>query len=493
MRRIFQAALVAAGLLAGVAALAGGAEPVWREDATRLYRDNTLHLPWANSLGDWVDADGKPMGAKPFATANAPKVNGPTVVDIDVTQLVRAHGADFRINSVGGIVKLASRKAPDGGPELLVTRGGETRTLKASADTTMDITTFNSLGAQPILLTRYGVLVRFDQPADQTITRAALRLTALHTYGRVPRLVVFRPVVLSAPTQVATGATFEPDRPERLRTNPAFLAKMKPGAPEAPRGGAVRVLLSVSGAQLKARPSSRIVGDTMEAWFERDILTAVSDLIVLPGAPTEAYLTVILKLGNDWTAPGGKLPGLSNTGQIHPADTCLIHGLPAKPGGWGGRGANGCHWSARTVFRGVRDGSVGSGTYFYALSPSDTNGVVDFWSQALPKGRWVAYVERVKLNDPGRANGEIAYWLIDRATAPDGKRVQAAGGIIWRDSDVPQSAINELWADVYCGGRDCGAAPWPRSTLALKRLTVTNALPDLTAVQAELDRLNRAG
>ena len=68
-----------------------------------------------------------------------------------------------------------------------------------------------------------------------------------------------------------------------------------------------------------------------------------------------------------------------------------------------------------------------------------------------------------------------------------------AGGIIRPDTDQAASAINELWIDVYCGGRDCGAAPWPRSTIFLKRLTVTDGLPDMGAIQRELDALNRGG
>lgn len=488
MRNWMRAVLGLAVLYAGSSAFA---EPVWREDATRLYRDGTLHLPWANSLGDWRDAADTPMGAKPFASTVVPRAGPkkPQVVTLDVTRFVRAYGADFRINAVEGLAMLGSRRSDQGKPELLVTKAGQTRTLTSSADTTMDATTSLPTNKIAYLHTRYGLLIRFDQPADPSVERALLRLTAVSTFGSTPRLLVFRPVLLSAPATVAAGATYAPELSATLRTSPMMLAKLtRTGS--APRTGPARVLLSITGAQIKPRSKARVSGNILTAWFEGDDNAALSDIRRVPGAPTEAYATVILKLDRDWTAPGGKLPGLANTGALNPLDTCVTHGLPAKPGGWGGRPANGCHWSARTVFQGVRDGSVGSGTYFYALSPADVNGVVDYWSQSLPKARWIAYVERVKLNDPGRANGEIAYWLVDRATAPGGKRVQAASGIVWRDTDVPQSAINTMWIDVYCGGRDCGAAPWPRSTISIARVTVTDVLPDLGAIQAEVDRLN---
>jgi hypothetical protein len=469
------------------------AEPVWRENATRLYRDYTLHLPWANSLGDWRDAADTPLGAKAFARGTVARASRgkPTTVTLDVTRFVQLYGADFRINSIGGFAQLGSHRSDSGKPELIVTKQGQTRTLTSVADTTMDATTALPTNDRPLLHTHYGVLIRFDQPADQGVERALLRLTALNSFGTAPTLLVFRPVVLSSPATITPGATFEPVRPVAVRVNVRAMALLKRGGSE-PKTGPARVLLTLTGAQIKPRTNYHVAGNIMTAWIEGDKMAALSDMRRVPGAPTEAYATVILKLDRDWTAPGGKLPGLSNTGGINPLDTCIVHGLPAAPGGWGGRPANGCHWSARTQFLGIRDSSVGAGTYFYAMSPADVNGVTDWWSQALPKERWVAYVERVKLNDPGRANGEIGYWLVDRVTAPGGKRMQAASGIIWRDTDQPQSAINEMWINVYCGGRDCGAAPWPRSTISIARVTVTDALPDLGALQSELDRLNAA-
>jgi len=490
MRRLGYGALIAFCSIATIGA--ASADPsVWREDATRMLRDGKLNLPWANSLGDWVDAKGTPMGAAPFGAAQTEvdKTGKPIAVEIDVTALVRAHGADFRINTVGGLASIASRESPEGQPELHVSRAGHTITLKASADTEMNTTTVRPLGDLPAMGTRYGIYMRFDQPADASITRAVLVLRAIKRYQTAPKFLVFRPAALSAPATVQAGATYEPVRPERLRGDPRTMRMLKPASPVSPPAGGARVLVSVDGAQLKRLPNNRPAGAAMEAWFEGHMATSISDFIRVPGAPTEAFLTVVMKLGDDWTAPGGKLPGFANTGQSV-RDLCVVRGEPMLPGGWGGRTANACHWSARTLFRGIRSGETGSGTYFYALSPHDINGVSDYWIQPIPKGRWVAYVEHVKLNDPGRANGEIGYWLVDRASAPRGKVMQAAGGIIWRDTDQPQSAINEVWADVYCGGRDCGAAPWPRSTIFLRRLTVTDGLPDMTAIQRELDAMN---
>lgn len=490
---ILRAALLSL-LLAACAPQAGLAEgPVWQENATRLMRDYDRNLPWANTMGDWVDTAGKPLGAAAFARSDLITGKGEKQVKVDVTEYVRRHGADFRLNSVTGFFALHSREADTGVPELRVTRGGSTRTLNAVADTALTVASVKPASGQKILNTRYGVLMRFDQGADPSITRAELVLTSLKRHGKGgAQLLVFRPVALDKPATVTPGATYQGKRPDKLSTHKNVAAVLTPGKPESAHAGRpARTIVQVKGSDLKPRPNSRIEGDVYTGWFEGDKKTAAGQVIKVPGAPTEAYLTVLIKLHDDWKATGGKLPGLSNTGLGAPyGEGCMVGDKKVERGGWGGRGANGCRWSARTNFRLTESGVTGAGTYFYALRPSNINGVIDYWSKPLPRGRWFAYVQYVRLNDPGKENGEIAYWLVDRQTAPGGDRVQAAGGITFRSIDTPQSAINELWADVYCGGHNCGPIPWPRYSMSLKRLTVTDALPDLAALQAEVDRLN---
>lgn len=493
-------------LIVAIALALTAAAPVWQEDATRLYYDGKLHLAWANSLGDWVDAAGTPQGTKPFARLQITRSATPVVAKFDVTQLVSEHGADFRVMSEGGVTYFASREAAEGKPELRVTAGGQTRMLAPAADVSMASSTVKSLGLDPKLSTRGAFLIRFDQPASPAITRAELVLTATKSFG-APLVTIYRPAptMLDPAAPAPATAAAAPAAP-RARPRPTADADaltptarralsqtgrtIRPATP--PRAGAARILASWSGADIKPRGGHERRGDVLTTWIEGSAQTATADVLTVPGRPTEAYLTVLIKLHDDWTAKGGKLPGLTNTGmETALADPCIIDNVPRGRGGWGGRGANGCRWSARTGYWGVRDGKVGAGTYFYALKPHSVNGVVDYWSVPMPKGRWFAYVERVRLNDPGRANGEIGYWLVDDGAARGGRAVQAMGGIIWRDTDQPASAINEVWANIFCGGRDCGPAPWPRSTVSLRRLTVTDTLPDLAAIQREVDAMNR--
>lgn len=277
----------------------------------------------------------------------------------------------------------------------------------------------------------------------------------------------------------------------RLTRSLAVLALIAAAAAPAPN-----VVFDVRMTDLKPRATNRVVGDLLEAWFEGHDKTALSDVIVLPGHRTEAYLTVVIKLSADWTAPGGKLPGLSNTGNTNgKGEPCVVNGVALHASGWGGRRPDGCHWSARTQFLGYDRAGVGASTYIYALRPNNAKnsyGYHEYLAHSFPKGRWFAYVQQVKVNTPPRADGEITYWLVDEKLARGGKRVAHISHVEWRSVDVPQSAINEVWADIFCGGTNCGPQPWPRSTAWLKRLTVTDGLPDLAAVQAEVDRLNAA-
>lgn len=442
--------------------------PKWHEDATRFYLNRELHIPWKNSQGDFVDADGRPQGSDPFATARLRDTDSEQRVVFDVTRLVREHGADFRVH--GPPATFASRESESGGPVLRVTRNGQTRELAAAADTTMDPSTVRSLGKQKILKTRPALMVRFDQPADPAIAKAELVLTSLKQFGS-GELKVFRPV-----TDAAVGA---------VETPPALAASA--------RGAPARVLANWTGRDFKEIKNTVVEGDVATAWFEGARNTATSQFFHMPEPREEAYLTVVMRIHPDWDAPGGKLPGFSNTGAQPQAEPCVVDGKSYPNGGWGGRQANACRWSARTGFWGARDDHVGLGTYFYALKPNDVNGIADYFTIPVPKGRWVAYVQRVKLNTPGRADGELSYWLVADGRARGGKPVQHRENIIWRDVDVPQSRIQTVWANVFCGGRDCGPKPWPRYTMSMKRLTVTDRLPDLAQIQAELDRLNAGG
>lgn len=238
------------------------------------------------------------------------------------------------------------------------------------------------------------------------------------------------------------------------------------------------------------RPAPRLKAVTRPAWVQPDptVLLDVQPLGTKTLAPDQltwfsrlyevppsevAFATVFLKLHDDF-APGdeGKLPGLSNTGQAT---------RDAVKTGWGGRQPDGIHWSARSGYGRYNDAEVALRTYFYAMAPHNHFGHVDPTGRGLPKGRWIAYVQGVRLNTPGVADGGLFYWL-----AGEGD-VYARDDIRWRESGDPQSLIREFWFDCFCGGTANGGQP---STISGGSATVTPGLPDLAAIEAEVAMLN---
>ena len=122
-------------------------------------------------------------------------------------------------------------------------------------------------------------------------------------------------------------------------------------------------------------------------------------------------------------------------------------------------------------------------TYFYAVAPQNGYGIIQPMQIPAPVNQYFAYVERVRVNTPGQNDGRLTYWVCTQAGCA---AVLDRSDINWRTYDLPESQITEVWADVYCGGLSCGPAAWPKSTVDLKRLTVTTGLPDLSTLDTEV-------
>ena len=218
---------------------------------------------------------------------------------------------------------------------------------------------------------------------------------------------------------------------------------------------------------------------------ERKQLTWMAKMIAI-SPQSKACTTVYVKFHDNFRpGDGGKLPGLANTGmgrETGRAKPEMIDGMPYQNSGWGGRRADGVHWSARTGFGGWTDDRVSLHTYFYA---NMDDGKIRHSRPlgSLKKGAWTAYVECLKLNTPGKADGGLFY-----ETVEDGP-VYSEENIPWRDKDVPESMIREMWIDVFCGGTSCG--PTPAGTVSFAGAVVTKGLPDMTTIKAEVARLNR--
>lgn len=253
------------------------------------------------------------------------------------------------------------------------------------------------------------------------------------------------------------------ERPDWVRTDP-------------------RVVATFTGDDLAKKKGTRVRNGVATKSLEFPEITWWSSVRSLP-AQSKACATVFLKLHSDFRpGNGGKLPGFSNTGlgRRHTSSPEVVNGRKLPNTGWGGRKPDGVHWSARSGFGKWDENGVRFRTYFYAMSPKNPWGHIDRIGD-LPKGKWTAYIQCLKLNTPGVRDGGLYYEVVGEET------IYARDDIRWRDEDVPQSMIREFWINFYCGGTKCGDGD--PGTVSLGKVLVTRGLPDMAKVSAELARL----
>lgn len=414
----------------------------WDETATKTYYNSALRLAWAHEMGDHADTV--------LGTATIAQSTAPARVAISVS------GNDFFIGCGAGTTIFASRESlnPALRPTLVVNGG---RTYRATRDTYLHASTAMPLGQSGILACRNSVLIAFDDYIPQNHDRAVLQLSPIKTYG----------------TQIVS----------------VYAPRIVQPSIDIPSIPATRTIAEFTAKQFKP-VANLTIGDSFVtgSLTESQSLTFINQVFKVPLA-TEYYLTVVMRLDGDWPDVGGKFPGLANTGISNtPAIPTNINGVDCRNAGWGERAANGCRWSARTGWNRRQANRVAAGSYYYALNTGD------FWGKSIPMispweiGKWFAYVERVKLNDVGQANGLLSYWRCSDQGC--GTQFQK-NDIRWRNTDIAQSNISEVWADVYCGGLKCPRNTSNSTSASIKRLTVTDGLPDLNAISAEVRALNK--
>lgn len=418
----------------------------WLENATRLYYDSAILLAWRNELGDFAPAL---LGSTLVRDTN-------TVQQVTIAVPARN---DFLLKSSdpgGAHAYYASRETENVSQRPVLIVNGTAR-YQATRDTYLSTRSITPVGTAIQLLDRDTMLVAFDGYTPRAGDNVQLQLTSTKQYGDHELRVYAPDIRFELPVIDAA-------------VNPAIVSNTEP-------------------ADLPPRPNYRVNAGVGIATISGTDKTFLNARIILPPAG-EYVMTTVMQLGTDWPDAGGKLPGLANTGQALNTGgrKMIIDGINCNNAGWGGRPANGCRWSARTGFRGRSGDRVGLATYFYAIDPSNAYGWSDPWPMSVNVGRWFAIVQRVKVNNVGEADGRLSYWLCaDNGCFPTYDRKD----IKWRTADLQQALLSEAWIDVFCGGSRCGTVqPLPTATYRLKRATVTRGLPDLSALEAEVQALN---
>jgi hypothetical protein len=436
------------------------------DGATCDYHNRGGLVSWRHRQGDWRDAAGAAQGNEPYASANAQPSDDGRAIRFDVTTLVREWMQDrlpndgflIRGQSSGGTVAILfhSREVPDESlrPQLVITLADRTERLRPVADTTLDCTTYQSLGTLPTLTADRirRLLVQFDLARLQggEIESASLELTASKTYGNVALGVFAVQAPLSAtatgkgPETPGLAARYRRDR--GVTKDPAVVmatgfdspswrndwSYVNPrGVMEIVRDGNALGFERLEGAALRVGiPAGQNLGLDMGYRF-RDKLGS---------EPEEVYFRYYLRLGSDWrpTVDGGKLPGISAT----------------NTAGWGGRKSDGVSgWSMRGLF--AKSPAPGNplheltaiGTYAYHADMKDHWGDGWLWSRdglgLLERGRWYCLEQYFKVNRPGQKDGVMRAWV-------DGRLAFEKTDVHVRD--LESLKIEQIWMNVYHGG-----------------------------------------
>lgn len=215
------------------------------EQATVNYADEYTRLRWANRGGDWAGTDGQ-WGAVPYASASG--VSSARTVTLDVTQMVKAFGAEVFLmtTGAGGVTLAPPNYTPDPTrePVLTVTGGDRAGSYRAvrqgvlgSSDTTAWRVSYNSAFS---LRGGSAMILGFDGAGTAAALAGASKIeltvvvTAV-TSGGGP-LQVFRPASLPprpGPRVVAsaTPAAARSDLIFKVDTNAEWAALFNSGPP----------------------------------------------------------------------------------------------------------------------------------------------------------------------------------------------------------------------------------------------------------------------
>jgi hypothetical protein len=468
MTRLASSFAVFSWLLLAVSPL-GAAPSDWAEGtasgadgATRDYYNRAGLLPWDNLLGDWRDADGKPQGEKPYASADVNDDDTGKTVEWDVTALVREWldakhpNQGFFLRARGGTIVFSSREHPAAPqrPRLLLSGEKGSLTLVAEADTFLDASTYRSQGTAEQLRVSgrpNHALLRFDLDEARKLgplQKATLALFTTQQYGDAT-IGVFRchqgehdP---PGPPRLGLAAKYPDDRGLAADPRVVFFADFEADdwaagwTQAAPRGAIDTVAADA------ARNFEPLDGKALRARLAEGTNTALNTLYKfqrqIGREPEEIFFRYYLRLADDWnqTVEGGKMPGLSGT-----------YGVA----GWGGRKSDGTNgWSARGAFhRVIPEGNPlaglhALGTYCYHADMPGTFGNIWLWNRGyhgfLEKNRWYCVEQYLKLNTPGEKDGILRAWI-------DGRPAFEKTDIRFRLTD--KLKIEQVWMNVYHGG-----------------------------------------
>lgn len=420
-------------------------------------------LAWQRRLGDWVDRNGEKHGEAEFGLAQGGRANLSDGIRIDITPLARMWLAGERPNTgvllrslTGqGIMVFQSREHKEGLGPVLELEWDERPPSRhrVLADTTLDCSTFRSVGAGQTI--RVGpdnnALIVFDLPNGEAkvLTRATIVLTPTRLFGRTLQIGAFstQPSWAVESTPATNGLAAERRGDEGLADHPqvVYFADFE----RDDWHSAWNRLTASEMSRVSSDPENGfrpLHGAALKTTLKQGKNTALNLRYLFAehgdgSEPEEIYFRYYLRLGDDWNpdVEGGKLPGIAGT-----------YGR----GGWGMRPSDGTNgWSARGAFA-VATPAKGNvpiqtpiGSYVYHADMRGNSGHYWGWNRGpgglLQNNRWYAIEQYLKLNSPGENNGVFKAWI-------DGHLVYERLELNFRIVD--DLRIESIWLNVYHGG-----------------------------------------
>src|SRR5262245_22998568 len=426
--------------------------------ATREYYNAPAYLRWRKLMGDWLDAEGKPYGDKPFGETELVNEAKPEVVSLDVSRLVQRwvegslpnKGFFLRCISGDGSFRFRSRESADASqhPQLVV----DGRTLAPEADTFLERSTYQGMGGKDTLnlSSENSVLIRFPlEGIAAPVKSATLKMFVAARYGARARVGAFLcdsgVKAATAALPVGLAARYPDDK--GLAKDPAVYLYSDFENDDWGRawtsGADAKTLVPVS--EDPERRLEPLQGRALRVLIPKGTNNGMNVLYKFAkqtgSEPEEVYMRYYLRFCGDWqTIQGGKLPGIAGT---------------YGDAGWGGRKVDGTDgWSARGSFNvapapgNPLAGRIPIGSYVYhADMPGDYGDIwiwVDGYGGELAKDRWYCLEQYVKLNTPGQKDGVLRAWV-------DGRLAFEKTDVRYRN--VAKLKIETVWMNIYHGGK----------------------------------------
>ena len=423
------------------------------EGATRDYFNRGGSFEWKNKGGDWVDDFFVPQGNRPFHNLTS-KNNGKefsgnvtNLVNLWVTKGLANHGFYIKPTKRNKVKFYTKESKASQGARLELVSNQQLISLPVQLDTEIDISTYTCKGQNELINGSLPFLLKFDlSNITEPVKSATLFLPYTSAQKNDEQFQVFAiniPEVLHNPRQGFSGRL---SNQKKLVSDPRvyFYNDFSNGS-----DSTVLEAWRTNQKVINSNPDEKfspLYGETLQVTINKGSHLGASKHFKLDQLKlNEAFFRYHLRFGDSWEAiTGGKLPGFAGT-----------YSSTSAAAGWGGRKSNGNNgWSARGAF-GTTTSQINAipnktplGIYLYHADMKNTWGDQIAFNQSpagmLEKNKWYAVEQYIKLNEPNKNNGILQAWV-------NGHLVLSKTNV--RFTDDPRLKIEEIWFNVYHGGK----------------------------------------